>query len=101
MSEEKMPDKSRNFKEIIEREKHKTSVFDKIMKLITRINTSTIYAASFLLAFVALDALIYWLLAPDVLIWAIILIVVAVVCSLFANSVTKTVKKQQWKYAGQ
>jgi len=91
--------KNRNFKEIIQQEKRKT-VLEAVMKRITGINASILYGSSFLSTFVALDILVYWLLTPDVWVWAAILIVVAVACSIFASRVTKILKKQQWRYAG-
>ena len=100
MSEETMPTKrGKNFKEVIAEEKNKGKTRKKIMKRLTHINAEVMYGGSFLLLFVALDALIYYFLAPTVFIWAGILVGTAVLSSIFASRLTKTLKKQQWKYA--
>ena len=91
--------KGKNFKEVIEQEKKAGKTFKKFMKVITGINSSIVYGFSFLLMFVTLDALIYFFLSPGVLIWAGILVVVAVPSSILASYLTNKVKKQQWKYA--
>jgi membrane protein YdbS with pleckstrin-like domain len=102
MSEEKMRvKKGKNFKEIIEDEKKKGKTSRRIMKQITHIDSSLLYALSFLLPFVALDALLYSLFKPDVFIWAGILVGSALFCSIFASYLTKTIKKQQWRYASE
>lgn len=93
--------KGKNFKEIIENEKKKGKTSRRIMKQITHIDSSLLYAASFLLPFIALDALLYSLLKPDVFIWVGILVSVAFFCSIFASYLTKTIKKQQWRYASE
>ncbi len=100
MSEKiKREKKGKNFKEFIEEEKHKGQTVKKVMRILTGIDSSAMYGGSFLLAFVPIIALIYILLTPSVFIWAGALIVVAVLASVFANYVTKTLKKKQWMYA--
>jgi 3-methyladenine DNA glycosylase/8-oxoguanine DNA glycosylase len=95
-----MPKKTgKNFKEVIKEQENKGKTRKAIMKRLTSIDSAVMYAGSFLLLFVALDAAIYLLLAPDVFVWAGSLIVSAVVSSLFAQRVTKTLKRLQWKYA--
>ena len=102
MSEEKMRiKKGRNFKEIIAEEKKKGKTSRRIMKRITHIDTSVLYTSSFLLPFVALDAMLYSLLKPNVFMWAGILVGIALICSIFASYLTKTIKKQQWRYASE
>jgi uncharacterized protein YqhQ len=90
--------KGKNFKEIIEEEKNKGRTVKKIMRTLTSISTSLVYGGSFLLFFVILDAVIYYLLAPNVFLWAGILVGTALVSSLFASRITNVLKKSQWKY---
>jgi len=99
MSETNMRSKKgKNFKTIILEEKNKGKTSRKIMKIITRIDASILYALSFLLPFTGLATLIYIVLSPDVLIWAAILVVIALTCSIFASRLTKIIKQQQWRY---
>ncbi len=100
MSEEKMrTKKGKDFKAVIAEEKKKGKTFKKLMKIITGLNSSIIYGASFLLAFATADILIYYFLTPTVFIWAAILIGTAIFGSIFASYLTNKLKKQQWKYA--
>jgi hypothetical protein len=99
MSETKHGKKGKNFKEFIADEKKKGKTLKKIMHLLTSIDSSAMYGGSFLLAFTPLIVVMYSLFSPGALIWAGLLIVAAFVSSLFANYVTKTLKKKQWKYA--
>jgi hypothetical protein len=101
MSEKEMrTKKGKNFKEIIEEEKNKGRTIKKIMRTLTGINTSFVYGGSFLLFFVISDVVIYYLLAPSVLLWTGILVGTALVSSLFASRITNVLKKNQWKYSG-
>jgi hypothetical protein len=90
--------KGKNFKKIIEEEKNKGKNVRKLMRALTNINTSLVYGGSFLLFFVALDVVIYQLLAPSVLLWAGILVGTALVSSLLASRITNILKKNQWKH---
>ncbi len=91
--------KGRNFKEVIQEEKNKGKTRRKIMKAITRLDSSAMYGLAFLATFVALDAVLYALFAPGVFAWAGILLATAVVSSLVSARVTSRLKKQQWKFA--
>jgi thiamine transporter ThiT len=100
MSEHQMSGKKgKNFKDIIAEEKTKGATRKKVMRFLTHINAGVLYCGSFLVAFVVLDALIYALFSPDVYIWAVALILTAVVSSIVASRLTNNLKKQQWKYA--
>ncbi len=102
MSEgEKKTAKGKNFKQVIQQEKTKGKFRRKLMKLLTRINTSAMYGGSFLLLFIALDAALYYVLSPSVMVWAVILVGAAAVSTLFASHVTDALKKRQWKYASE
>jgi len=102
MSEKTMcSKKGKNFKEILLAEKNKGKTSRKIMKRITSIDNSVVYAVSFLFPFVCLATLIYLLLLPDVYAWAALLVVAALVCSIFASRLTKLIKQQQWRYASE
>lgn len=90
--------KGKNFKKIIEEEKNKGKNVRKLMRALTSINTSLVYGGSFLLFFVAFDVVIYQLLAPNVLLWAGILVGTALVSSLLASRITNILKKNQWKH---
>jgi hypothetical protein len=90
--------KGKNFKEVIEDEKNKGKTAKKIMRFLTGLDTSLVYGGSFLLVFVALDVMIYYLLAPSVIVWAGILVATALVSSLLASRITNLLKKNQWKY---
>ncbi len=99
MSEESMhTKKGKNFKEVIEEEKQKGKTTKKIMRTLTSLNGSVVYGGSFLLSFIALAAVLYFLLAPSVFVWAGLLVVAALVSSLFASRLTSLLKKNQWKY---
>jgi len=91
--------KGKNFKELIAEEKNKGKLFKKTMKTLTSVNSSVLYGGSFLLFFVALDVVLYVLLAPGVLLWAGLLVATALVSSVLASRITNLLKKQQWKYA--
>jgi hypothetical protein len=100
MSEKKMhTKKGKNFKEVIEEEKNRGKTTKKIMHKITSIDSSVVYAGSFLLLFLVIDIATYVLLAPVIFVWAGILVVSAVVSTIFASRLTKVLKKNQWKYS--
>ncbi len=88
-----MPKTGKNFKEVIKEQQNKGKTRKAIMKRITSINSSVMYAGTFLLLFVILDVIAYLLVTPSVFVWAGILVVSAVVSSLFAQRVTKKLKK--------
>jgi len=90
--------KGRNFKEYIENEKNKGRTVKSIMRAITSINTQVLYAGSFLVLFFMLSAAMYFVLSPGVFVWAGILVVAALVSSVFASRVTTMLKNSQWKY---
>jgi len=90
--------KGKNFKEVIDEEKNKGKTVKKIMRIITSLSTSVIYGGSFLLSFITMAAVIYFLFAPTVFVWAGILVVVALVSSLFASRLAGYLRKSQWKY---
>jgi hypothetical protein len=98
MSKEK---KGKDFKQVILEEKQKGKTSKKIMKAITGVTSSVMYAFVFLLIFVSLDAAVYVLLSPEVFVWAGILVGVAVVSSVVSSRITNLLKKQQWKYASE
>ncbi|MCW3982926.1 MAG: hypothetical protein NWE96_02905 [Candidatus Bathyarchaeota archaeon] len=99
MSESNMVHKKgRNFREIIEAEKHRGIVIKKIMRALTSIDTSVLYGGSFLFTFLVLAAIFYYLLMPSVFVWAGILVVAALVSSLLAMKITNALRKSQWKY---
>jgi hypothetical protein len=99
MSEERMhTKKGKNFKEVIEQEKQKGKTKKSIMRAITSLDTSILYSAFFLLSFVAIAAVLYYAFVPSVFIWAGILVLAAVVGTLFASRMTKILKNSQWKY---
>ncbi len=89
----------KNFKDYIKEQENKGKTRKLIMKKITGIDTSLMYAGVFLLAFGSLDALLYLLLAPSVFVWAGLLVVTAALSSILASRVTKKLKNIQWKYA--
>jgi uncharacterized membrane protein YfcA len=100
MVEELMREKNRNFKDIIkEQKKQKSRLPEAVMRRITSINTSILYGSAFLIVFLTFDVIIYWLLTPDILVWTIILIVSALLGSIFASRLTKNLKKKQLRYA--
>jgi hypothetical protein len=90
--------KGKNFKEVIEDEKKKGRTFKKVMHFLTGINTSLVYGGSFLLFFIPLAAVVYYLFAPGVFVWAGILVGMAIVSSLLASRITKALKKNQWRF---
>jgi uncharacterized membrane protein len=98
MSKEK---KGKDFKQVIMEEKQKGKTFKKIMKAITGVTSSVMYAFVFLLIFVTLDVAVYVLFSPEVFVWAGILVGVALVSSVVSSRVTNLLKKQQWKYASE
>lgn len=91
--------KGKNFKEVIAEEKSKGKLFKKIMKTLTSINSSVLYSGSFLLFFIILDIALYVILLPSAFLWAGLLLVSALISSIFASKITNKLKKQQWKYA--
>lgn len=91
--------KGKNFKDVIAEEKNKGRYFKLVMKKVTRLNPSVLYGGTFLFFFIVLDVVLYALIAPSVIVWAGVLVVAAVVSSIFASKVTNLFKKQQWKYA--
>ncbi len=91
--------KGKNFKEIIIQEKNKGKTFKRTMKVLTGIDSSVLYGGSFLLTFVALDALAYYLLSPSVLSWTALLMGTAFLSSIAASKIANRLKKQQWRYA--
>jgi len=91
--------KGKNFKEIIAEEKNKGRYTKLVMKRLTSLNPSLLYSGAFLLVFVAISAAVYALFEPTVFIWAGILVVSALVSSIFASKVTHVLKRQQWKYS--
>ncbi|MGD6852355.1 MAG: hypothetical protein ACQCN6_09890 [Candidatus Bathyarchaeia archaeon] len=95
-----MPKKGKNFREVIEDEKNKGRTTKRIMHAITSLNASLIYGGSFLLLFFVLASIFYFVLTPSVFLWAGILLVAALVSSLFASRVTNMLKNNQWKYTG-
>ncbi|MFB3889592.1 MAG: hypothetical protein ACE14S_08880 [Candidatus Bathyarchaeia archaeon] len=97
--EDKSSKKSKTFKQVIEEENNKKKLHNRVMRRITSINASLLYSLSFLLPFVTVAALVYYLLSPSVAVWALLLVVVAGVCSVFASYFTKAIKKKQWLYA--
>ncbi len=90
--------KGKNFKEVIEEEKNKGKTVKKIMRTLTSLNTSIMYGGSFLLAFLTIAAVLYFALAPSVLVWAGLLVAAALVSSLLASRITNMLKRNQWKY---
>jgi hypothetical protein len=99
MSETSMRTKmGKNFKEIIEEEKQKGKTIIQIMRALTSLNSSIVYGVSFLLCFATLSTVLYSALTPNVFIWAGILVVAALLSSLFASRVTYMLKRNQWKY---
>jgi ABC-type protease/lipase transport system fused ATPase/permease subunit len=91
--------KGKNFKEIIAEEKNKGKNFKRFMKRLTSLSQSVLYSASFLLFFIVIDVALYALFAPTVYVWAVVLVVAALISSIFASKITNKIKKQQWKYS--
>jgi membrane protein YdbS with pleckstrin-like domain len=91
--------KGKNFKEVIAEEKKKGRYTKLVMKRLTSLSTSLLYSCAFLLVFVAISAAVYSLFEPTVFIWAGILVLAALVSSIFASKITHLLKKQQWKYS--
>ncbi len=91
--------KGRNFKEVIEAEKNKGRATKRIMHAITSLNVSLLYGGSFLFLFVVLASIFYFALSPSVFLWAGVLVVAALVSSLFASRITNMLKNNQWKYS--
>jgi len=91
--------KGKNFKEVIAEEKNKGRTFKRFMKRLTSISQSVLYGGTFLLFFIAIDVAFYALVAPTVIVWAVVLVVTALVSSVIASKVTGFLKKQQWKYS--
>ena len=90
--------KGKNFKEFIEDEKNKGKTFKAIMRAITSLNTEVMYAGLFLAPFIVLSVVMYFVLSPSVFVWAGILVVAALVSSVFASRITSMLKNSQWKY---
>jgi hypothetical protein len=91
--------KGKDFKQVIAEEKEKGKTSRRLMKIITGISSSVLYASTFLVMFVSLDVVIYVLFSPGVFVWAGALVGVAVLSSVVASRITNLLKKQQWKYA--
>ncbi len=95
-----MPRKTgKNFKDVIREQENKGKTRKAIMKVLTGLDTSLMYAGIFLLSFVSLDVLLFYLLVPSVYVWAGLLIGTAAVSSILASRLTKRLKNMQWKYA--
>lgn len=100
MSEKSMNlHKNKNFKDIIEKEKHKGRNRKRIMKGITGIHASAMYCGFFLSIFVSLDILVFYMLSPSMFVWALSLMITAIVASITSSRLTHFLKKQQWKYS--
>jgi hypothetical protein len=91
--------KGKNFKDFIADEKKKGQAFKKVMHIVTSINSDAMYSGSFLLVFLPVIVIAYLLFNPSAFLWAGVLIGAALFASLFANYVTKTLKRKQWKYS--
>jgi membrane protein YdbS with pleckstrin-like domain len=99
MSETSMRSKKgKNFKEVIEEEKRKGKTKKSIMRTITGLNESILYSAFFMIAFIAISAGLYFAFAPNVFMWAGVLVAAAVVSTLFAARMASLLKNKQWKY---
>ncbi len=68
------------------------------MRVLTRLNEEVVYGGVFLFFFVILDVAVYVLWAPDVFVWAGLLIVTALVSSLLAARISSVLKRNQWKF---
>jgi predicted tellurium resistance membrane protein TerC len=91
--------KGKNFKEVIAEEKNKGKNFKRFMKQLTSLSQSVLYGGTFLLFFIAIDLVLYALFAPTVYIWAVVLVVVALISSILASKISHKIKTQQWKYS--
>lgn len=90
---------SKSFKEVIVEKQKKGKTSRKLMKLLTSLDSSVIYCFSFLFPFASAAIIFYCIVIPDIFLWAIFLVVTAVVCSLAAHRLTRAIKKRQWRYA--
>lgn len=90
--------KGKNFKEVIAEDKQKGKTTKKIMHTITSLSVSILYGGSFLACFITLAAVLYVALSPAVFVWAGLLLVAALISTLLASRITKTIKKLQWRY---
>jgi membrane protein YdbS with pleckstrin-like domain len=93
--------KGKDFKQFIKDENQKGRTFKKIMKAITGVRQSVMYAFVFLLIFVTVDVVVYVSFLPPVIVWAGILVAVALAASVLSSRVTSLLKRQQWKYASE
>jgi membrane protein YdbS with pleckstrin-like domain len=93
--------KGKDFKQFIKDENQKGRTFKKIMKAITGVSQSVMYAFVFLLIFVTVDVVVYVSFLPPVIVWAGILVAVALAASVLSSRVTSLLKRQQWKYASE
>jgi hypothetical protein len=66
------------------------------MRILSSVNASVVYGGAFLFFF--LDGGLYFLLVPNVFVWAGILVGTALVSSLLASRITNGLKKSQWKF---
>jgi hypothetical protein len=98
MSETTRIKKGKNFKDVMFEEKNKGRITKRIMQTLVRINSSVIYACTFLLLFALIDVVCYFLLSPDVYVWAGILLFSAVVCSILSSRLTSALSKQRMRY---
>ncbi|MCW4008623.1 MAG: hypothetical protein NWF09_08075 [Candidatus Bathyarchaeota archaeon] len=98
MSEDELPP-SKSFKEIIAEKQKKGKTRKKLMKLLTSLNSSVIYCFLFLCPFATASIVFYYVALPDILLWALFLVVIAIVCSITAQYLTRAIKKRQWRYA--
>jgi len=73
----------------------------KIIRNITSLNTSVIYGGSFLLAFIiTVASVFYFLFAPTVFVWAGLLVVAALVSTLFCFPLEWFFEKESAEYKG-
>ncbi|MCX8153486.1 MAG: hypothetical protein N3E52_03525 [Candidatus Bathyarchaeota archaeon] len=90
---------SKSFKEVIAEKQKKGKTRKRLMKMLTSLDASVIYCFSFLFPFTTAAVIFYYFVIPDIFIWAIFLVVVAVICSVAAHQLTRAIKKRQWRYA--
>jgi len=90
--------KGKNFKQVIEDEKQKGKTKKAIMRAITSLDESVVYSEFFLTPFIAVSAVLYFVFTPSVFVWAGILVLAAVVSTLFAARMASLLKNKQWKY---
>lgn len=98
MSEDELPP-SKSFKEIIAEKQKKGKTRKKLLKMLTSLNSSIIYCFSFLCPFATAAIIFYYIVLPDIFLWAMFLVVTAIVYSVMAHQLTTAIKKRQWRYA--